>query len=120
MLKEEILLKVQQQYEIDKAENPSYPVHICGKAAMVHAAISDLSIFAVDQKYLKQYPKEISEEAMEETAIRGIVACIRFIENLKDGKRANMVVQGPQENDTSDTLRLQSSSALLSEGITQA
>lgn len=75
--------EVLQELKEMKREDPGYPVHICGKAAMVGIWPGELLNLATLEKYAKDHkPTEESKKLMKEVAIKAAAAAIRFAESL--------------------------------------
>jgi len=82
MKREEIFNQVQRQYDADKKDHPTWPVHVCGQAAMVGTEAGRLLLLSTEEKY-RPFKDENYVALQEEAAVKTIVACIRFMENLK-------------------------------------
>jgi len=79
----EIWNAVNAMYRVNKANNPGFPDHVCGKVSMVAQPVGKLTEIAVEMKYNSQHEDAVYNKMLEDNAIDTIVAAIRLLENLK-------------------------------------
>lgn len=83
MKTEEILNAVQIAHQVDKANNPSFPDHVCAQVAKVLNPVGKMNDIAIVKKYNLHFDKSVCNKMLEDQAINTIVQAIRFLENLK-------------------------------------